>query len=64
MKKYVMNKNVLHSGNMYPKDSEICESDAGFEELVKLGHASVLEFKDVVVEEEVASEEPKSKKKK
>lgn len=58
MKKYLMNKNVEHNGKMYAKGSEIQEGDDGFEEIVKKGHAQVLDLKDG--EASPKMEEPKS----
>ena len=70
MKKYVMNKNVIHSGKAYSAGQEIRESDAGFKELVQAGHANVMNFADegqapapmVEASPEMAEEKPMSKK--
>lgn len=45
MKKYVMNKNVMHGGKMYANGVEIGEGDPGFKELVQSGHATVMTFR-------------------
>lgn len=46
MKKYIMNKAVVHDGQMYVKGSELLASHKGFESLVKDGHADELIFSD------------------
>ncbi len=48
MKKYVMNKNVRHSGVDYKAGQELKESDSAFKELVSKGHATVHSFSDDV----------------
>lgn len=54
MKKYLMNKNVVHNGKDYPNGSELKESDDGFKSLIAQGHATELKFADPV---EVKAEE-------
>jgi hypothetical protein len=46
MRKYVMNKNVMHNGKSYKKGDEIQESHDGFKEIVSGGHADELKFED------------------
>ncbi len=55
-----MNKNVLHNGKSYPKDTEIKQGDSGFEELVEKGHATVVVFRngDEAMNETHATTEP------
>lgn len=36
---FVVNKNISHNGKDYLNGSEIKKGDAGFDELVKAGHA-------------------------
>ncbi len=45
MKKYKMNKNVMHNGKNLPAGSELTEDMVGFKELVEQGHADVFVFK-------------------
>lgn len=59
MKKYIMNKNVIHDGQMYSKNSEIKNSDKGFKELVHSGHANEIEIES----EPEKKQELKEKKK-
>lgn len=35
---FVVNKNIIHNGKSYPKDTEIKKTDDGFDELIKTGH--------------------------
>ncbi len=70
MKKYMMNKNVLHNGKMYASGTELVEGADGFKDLVQAGHATVMTFAgegEVVAEsvvEEIVSEVEEAPKKK
>lgn len=46
MKKYLLNKNVLHNGISYQKGQEIRPCNVGFKEIVSQGHADELIFAD------------------
>ena len=57
MKKHVVNKNIMHNGKPYVKDSSIKESDEGFKMLHDAGHISSISFEDEAASE-VAPELP------
>jgi hypothetical protein len=54
MKLYKLNKNILHNGKTYAKDSFIKESDDGFKSIVANGHC------EIISDEVKAAVEPKS----
>lgn len=60
--KAIMNKNVNYSGVRYEKGQAISEKDAGFDELVKAGHAVAGDSKsEEAVEESEGESEAKPK---
>lgn len=61
MSKYLMNKDVIHDGEIYKKGSELKPSAKGFKTLVQSGHAVVMAGvgeQPVEVKPEAKPEEP------